>query len=191
MFALVLLPGCLAPWGTAIRATGDSPVAFGDIDVALWWEETDEERSDHGDATLLLSSGSFNCGDLDDEDVTDELIWKEAGVVVALHWANDPFNPGPEGNREGENVGFEGTYYQGASVGKSEEDGITTRGFESLLFAEGMAIYGVESGAPGTAEVTRHDPDDVAGHIKTDAYEARFTVENCGEIEEGSYDTAF
>ena len=191
MFALLFLPGCLAPWGTAIRSTGDTPVRFGDIDVALWWEQTDEEQSDHGYATLLLSSGDMGCGDLEDE-LWEEFIWKEAGIVVGLTWENEPFDPGEDGQREGENVGYEGTYYQSTNVGKSESDGITTRSFQSVVFSEGTSMSIVDGGAPGTAEVKRHDPDNVAGHIVTDAYEARFAVENCGEIEdELEYDTAY
>lgn len=158
-----------------MRSLGDYP-ALGSVKSALWMEErgSNPERG-QGSGQVLLTTADVSCDDfLSSRFVEDELFYDESGILAEFSWDYDTFDRG-----DPIDAGWEGVYYQGMEVETKVDGGTVERWLEVVVFTEGSAwaSYYMD----GVGEITSAEGELVKGHLKTDAVQARFQAENCGQ----------
>lgn len=172
---VVLLSGCGPPWGQWMRAKSPAPFKLGSVESALWLEASYSDTSHgQGRATLLLIDTPVSCADYQEDDFHDELF-RASGIELSVSWRHRPF--GDSGDAS--DVGWEGVYFMGANVDALEDDGVTTRYFYGLAFADGT-VYDLEAGA-GETELRGQSSELVWGQVDAPLFAARFRAENCGQ----------
>ncbi len=177
---LGLFSGACLPWGNWMEARGDAPFKLGGVTSSLWKQDQHSEPSTgFGWGYLLMTSAELGCDEFLQTDVESaDWLWDESGLYVSMRWNHNEFD-----SLSGQELGWEGEYYQVLDVDIYQESGVLTRWFSSLIFSDGF-LYD-SSGDQGWARIDSYGLQ-VTGKVETSLYKARFNAEECGQ--EGSDD---